>query len=50
VKYNQLDGIWYLTNAERLALDITKLQDTAKYYEVDTKQAFIVYNGQWYPF
>lgn len=50
MKYNSKDNIFFLTNAERLALDATKLEDTSKYYEVDTKQAFIIYNGQWFPF
>jgi hypothetical protein len=46
--YNPIDGYWHCTNAMRLALDVTTLQDTAKYYEVDTKLAYEVLNATWY--
>jgi hypothetical protein len=48
MQYNAIDNITYCKNAERLALDVTKLPNTAKYYEVDTRQAYVVYNGAWY--
>lgn len=48
MKYNTLDNIHYLTNSERLALTVGNLQDTSKYYEVDTKFIYIVYGGAWY--
>jgi hypothetical protein len=48
MKYNPYDNVTYCTNAERTALDVTALEDTGKYYEVDTGNAYIVYNKTWY--
>lgn len=46
--YSEKDLLFYCTNAERLALTVGNLMDTSKYYEVDTKNIYIVYNGAWY--
>lgn len=48
MKYNSMDCIYYCTNAERLALNIADFQDTSKFYEVDTKLSYIIYNATWY--
>lgn len=52
MKKNLNDFVTYCTAAERAAASAEILADasfdTGKYYEVDTKLAFIVYNGAWY--
>jgi hypothetical protein len=50
VTYNSADNIYYLTNAERLALNTGKFENTSKFYEVDTKNSYVLYNNTWYPF
>lgn len=47
--YNPKDNIWYCTNAERLAAIATNFADTSKFYEVDTKLAYVLYKGTFYP-
>jgi hypothetical protein len=46
--FNANDGYYHCTNAMRLALDVTKLPDTQKYYEVDTRLSYEVFNGEWH--
>ena len=48
ITYNAKDNVHYCTNAQRLALDITEYDETAKFYELDTKQIYILYEGTWY--
>jgi len=45
MKYNANDGYFHCTNDERLALDLTTLENTSKYYEVDTKLSYEVYSA-----
>ena len=48
---NPRDQVWYGTNSERLAINLTNNQQfssTEKFYEVDTKNVYIVYNNTWY--
>lgn len=45
---NVRDGVNYCTEAERAALTVSELENTEKYWCVDTGVGFIVYNGAWY--
>ena len=42
------DGFWYGTSAEVAALDVAKVANTTKVYEVDTRMGKVAYKGQWY--
>jgi hypothetical protein len=46
--FNVKDDVTYLTNAERVALTVANLPDTSKYWDLDLKALYIVYNGAWY--
>lgn len=52
MKYNSYDNIVYLTSTEwtntKSALLADQSYDTAKFYLVDTKVKYIIYNGQEY--
>jgi hypothetical protein len=52
MKYNANDGLWYLTSTEwantKDALKANPCNDTSKYYEVDTKVAHVIYEGNDY--